>query len=177
MIVWSGSDLTGRAHEDLGGAGYDPDSGTWRTITDAPISFRYRHTAVWTGDEIVVWGGQTVEALADGAAYDPASDTWREIADAPVEGRLYHVAVWDGQAMVVWGGSRVFRDRMFSDGAGYVPEADRWISLPDGPLEGRCDASSVSTGGGVVIWGGMIGCDHSHGRPAADGAAAQGPDA
>ena len=58
MIVWGGE-----AGLDLGyyfntGGRYDPGTDSWRTtnIVNAPDG-RYRHTAVWTGNEMIVWGG------------------------------------------------------------------------------------------------------------------------
>ena len=45
----------------------------------APVRGFYHHSAVWTGDEMVVWGwvsGTTGEEN-EAAAYDPATDTWR----------------------------------------------------------------------------------------------------
>jgi hypothetical protein len=40
------------------GGRYDPDTDTWVTTStiNAP-DCRYRHTAVWTGNEMMVWGG------------------------------------------------------------------------------------------------------------------------
>ena len=55
MIVWggyySGSVLNG-------GGRYNPVADSWTavTTTGAPAA-RYRHTAVWTGSEMIVWGG------------------------------------------------------------------------------------------------------------------------
>jgi hypothetical protein len=59
------------------------DSGeTWVPIamSGAP-SPRLGHTAVWTGTEMIVWGGFGRDGeLEDGAAFDPARGTWRSIA-------------------------------------------------------------------------------------------------
>jgi len=58
MIVWGG-----QAGLDLGyyfntGGRYDPSTDSWAATStvDAPDG-RYRHTAVWTGNEMIVWGG------------------------------------------------------------------------------------------------------------------------
>ena len=59
--------------------------GRWREIAASPILDRDVHTAVWSGEEMVVWGGQReggLAALGDGAAYNPARDTWRELPPA-----------------------------------------------------------------------------------------------
>ena len=41
------------------------------------------HTAVWTGTEMVVWGGVTITGgihLNTGGRYNPANDTWTPTA-------------------------------------------------------------------------------------------------
>jgi hypothetical protein len=55
------------------GAMYDPASNRWQALPAGPLSGRDRHTAVWTGEEMLVWGGTAGEAsLGDGAAFRPA---------------------------------------------------------------------------------------------------------
>jgi hypothetical protein len=56
MIVWSG--IHNLVPLGTGGI-YNPSTGTWSGIStgDAPSARGY-HTAVWTGDEMVVWGGR-----------------------------------------------------------------------------------------------------------------------
>jgi hypothetical protein len=57
---------------------------------------------VWTGQLLVIWGGQSEsgQALRDGAVYDPRSEAWELLPDAPVSG---HQAAWDGTGLLVWG--------------------------------------------------------------------------
>ena len=46
-------------------------------VGEAPIADRRHHTAVWTGTEVIVWGGSSqfgLERHADGAAYNPYTD-------------------------------------------------------------------------------------------------------
>ena len=59
MIVWGGHgdfDLLGY-YFNTGGR-YDPDTDSWTATStvNAPDG-RYRHTAVWTGNEMIVWAG------------------------------------------------------------------------------------------------------------------------
>ena len=79
----------------------------WTDISTASApGGRDRHTAVWTGSEMIVW----VE-LAGPARRTPAVDiipvtdgwTTTSTTNAPV-GRYVHTAVWTGSAMIVWGG-------------------------------------------------------------------------
>src|ERR687892_1566238 len=59
----------------------------WTPVPPAPISPRGFHAAVWTGSEMVVWGGSSAGRLfAHGAAYDPASSTWRGLPPPPPSG-------------------------------------------------------------------------------------------
>jgi hypothetical protein len=115
-------------------------TGSWRAIPTAPIAGRDGPAAVWTGRQLLVWGGhgripnQGLRPLTDGAAYDPASDRWRVLPPAPIATRVDHAAVWTGREMLIWGG----RDarRSFADGAAYNPRTNRWR-----PTAGRAAAA------------------------------------
>lgn len=106
-------------------------------IERGPLTPRGGHSVVWTGSEMIVWGGCGDEMcrtrFADGAAYDPDRGTWRRIAEAPLSARQYHLATWTGERMLVFGGQGR------SDGAAYDPERDVWGELAPAPfpLEGE----------------------------------------
>jgi hypothetical protein len=57
---------------------YDPLRNLWTTLSSSPVSSRSDADAVWTGREMIVWGGLAPMAsgsptyLADGAAFLPA---------------------------------------------------------------------------------------------------------
>ena len=60
MIVWGGNGTGG----DLNTGGrYNPSTDSWvaTTTTGAPDA-RVLHTAVWTGTEMIVWGGAPAPA-------------------------------------------------------------------------------------------------------------------
>jgi hypothetical protein len=172
VAVWTGEELLAWGAEydyeteehPRDGFAYDPGSDRWRTIPPAPIRGRTSHAAVWTGTEMIVWGGGDFrQALDDGAAYDPAADAWRVLAPAPISPRERAVAVWTGREMVVTGGTYVSsRDAV----AAYDPAADRWRVVVDPPIEGRHWHTAVWTGEEVIVWGGY---DGRH--PLGDGAA------
>jgi hypothetical protein len=77
------------------------------TNTNAPL-VRYWHTAIWTGTEMIVFGGigDPYRYLNDGARYNPSTDSWTSL---PLTGarsaRTLHTAVWTGSEMIVWGGA------------------------------------------------------------------------
>src|SRR5207253_7612870 len=82
------------------------DMWTATSLTNATAA-RLQHTAVWTGSEMIVWGGYAVgvSALNTGGRYNPSTDSWTAISttNAPA-GRYIHTAVWTGSEMIVWGG-------------------------------------------------------------------------
>src|SRR5207247_10355548 len=60
--------------------------------------------AVWTGAEMIVWGGTD---HATGGRYNPATDSWSTTSTAEnvPAGRSAGAAVWTGTEMIVWGSS------------------------------------------------------------------------
>src|SRR5262249_34932871 len=107
---------------------------------------------VWTGSEMIVWGGvrQSVSRNT-GARYDPATDTWTPTSTgsgAPTP-RSRHTAGWTRSEMSVWGGTTGI-----GDGARYDPRTDTWtpISLAGAP-QARSDHTAVWTGGEMIVWG------------------------
>lgn len=106
MLVWGGFGRTDACRPCLhdSGAAYDLASDSWTLMTPSPLSGRGAHRAVWTGREMVVWGGFDTTDLKDGAAYDPASDSWSQLPVSPLLGRQGQAMVWSGDQLVVWGG-------------------------------------------------------------------------
>ena len=131
-----------------------PASG-WQPLPEGPLSARVHPSAVWTGREVIWWGGQDPEAeyapVDGGAAYDPVNRTWRRIADAPVEAHGRSLAVWTGTEMVVW---TPWTPKSAGGGAAYNPDADTWRRLPDPPTDVASHASAVWTGNEMILWGG-----------------------
>ena len=77
MIVWGGYVDPSPDGLDTGGR-YDPGTNTWiaTSSTNAPFA-RYWHTAVWTGSEMIVWGGVGINGYLDtGGRYDPGTNSW-----------------------------------------------------------------------------------------------------
>ena len=62
---------------------------------------------MWTGSEMIVWGGYGTQNffLNTGGRYNPSTDSWTptDFINAPPP-RDYHTAVWTGSEMIVWGG-------------------------------------------------------------------------
>ncbi len=139
--------------------------GRWEPVAALPLPGRVDHTAVWTGREMILWGGtQGADApRSDGARYDPAADAWTATDDdrAPVE-RDDHAAVWTGREMIVWGGNSYSEDDYkLDDGARYDVKNDRWRALPTAPLTARDDPRAVWTGSAMLVWGGRDADGHT----------------
>jgi len=75
MIVWGGHGVNTL---NTGGR-YDPNTDSWAaTSTNNAPSARDSQTAVWTGTEMIVWGGEDFPNYFNtGGRYNPATDTWR----------------------------------------------------------------------------------------------------
>jgi len=161
MIVWGGLRDSPVTRLNSGGR-YDPITDTWTatSTTNAP-SARIRHTAVWTGTEMIVWGGGGY--LDTGGRYNPSTDSWTATSttNAP-EGRVDHTAVWTGNEMIVWGGFNP-DDGETKTGGRYDPSTDSWTptSSTNAP-SGRNLHTAVWTGSEMIVWGGLA--DNSGGR-------------
>src|SRR6266496_559043 len=94
---------------------------TW-AATNAEPSGRFNHTAVWTGAEMIIWGGYP--QLNTGGRYDASTDSWAATATAP-SGRDTHTAVWTGTEMIVWGGYSLI---VVNTGGRYSPSTDSWTA-------------------------------------------------
>lgn len=134
---------------------------SWQPIsTVGAPSPRSRHSTVWTGSKMIVWGGGISGSpfVTDtGAIYDPATDTWAPMStlNAPSP-RESHSAVWTGSKMLVWGG---YDDVGYAVAGGiYDPVSDTWTAMSTaGQPGGRVLQSTVWTGKKMLVWGGFFG--------------------
>ena len=137
--------------------GCTDDTWTPTSLTNAPSARNY-HTAVWTGSEMIIWGGWNGPGLNTGGRYDPTTDSWTatSTANAPTA-RQTHTAVWTGSEMIVWGGFDNM-PRYTNTGGRYNPVTDSWTatSTTNAPA-GRGFHRAVWTGSEMIIWGGYDG--------------------
>ena len=104
-------------------AAYEPRRHTWRRLASLPAD---RYHAVWTGKEVVAWGG-------DAFAYD---GSWRRLPRPPVAEPAF--VAWTGRELIGWGPS---------GGAAYRPATRRWRRLPAAPFLG----SAAWTGRELIV--------------------------
>ena len=120
-------------------AGDSPCTDQWgaTTTTNAPPTREFP-TAVWTGTEMIVWGGANAPTNT-GGRYNPSTDSWTATStiNAP-SARFVHTAVWTGSEMIVWGGDNEWPNDL-NTGGRYNPSTDSWtatstINAPSGPI-------------------------------------------
>src|SRR5262249_40031885 len=129
MIVWGGRGCGGNCILNTGGR-YNPEADSWAatSIVNGPVA-RDRHNALWTGSEMIIWGGSDRQnPLHTGARYNPNMDSWTPmgLANVPL-GRAGDAAVWTDSEMIIWGGVDETL-KVTNSGGRYNPSTDSWIS-------------------------------------------------
>jgi hypothetical protein len=123
-------------------------TGHWSALPGAPIVPRSGAATVWTGRELILWGGTSDDGIPhrDGAAYDPATNRWEVLPQAPMPPLRGLASVWTGTAMFILGGAGGT-----ADCALYDPQTHQWHRIQSGPLPWRGNAQAVWTGHEVVV--------------------------
>jgi hypothetical protein len=142
------------------GASYDPATGTWTPIADAPIR-RIGHVAFWDDAHarmLVLLGSDGVwdGPRSDGAAWEPSSNSWSLVSDASLTGYPIGVgygAVYGGGYAWVIGGSGSGDGNLTSLGARYDPATDAWSRLPNASTARAGHAAAWFDG--LFVWGGQ----------------------
>jgi len=173
FIIWGGSSNTvGMSYFGMNsGAKLNPATGRWYPVStlNAP-SPRWSHGAVWTGREMIVWGGEGLDAngrmsqngtLNTGGRYDPLGDVWRPMdtngAPSPRSG---HSMTWTGTELLVFGGrtqrSDAWGRSVTNTGGRYQPQTDSWSTLAVSQAPSpRQSHAAAWTGTELIIWGGL----------------------
>ncbi len=190
LVIWGGRSSNGPYYgtntQDIryDGAVYDLVTNSWTAMKAIPTGAGFAGRAylhgVWTGSELLIWGGNdsaddgvsTYSYLQTDPAYgsifdpgadwtDPADDTWTAMntTGAPLQ-RKHGVALWTGNPnnrMLVWGGA--YGDPAtvyYNDGALYDPATDTWTPISTtGAPAGRKFAFYAWTGTQLIVWGGL----------------------
>jgi len=177
MIVWGGEN--GASSLNTGGR-YNPTTDSWGAATstsgNVPTA-RWGTTAVWTGSEMIIWGG-TSGLGNSGGRYNPATDTWGTPPSTSGPAIAFHSAIWTGTEMIVWGGGDFQSGGGLNTGRRYNPATNTWgatTSTSGNVPAGRHGHTAVWTGTEMIVWGGCSGtvgslCMNTGGRynPATD---------
>ncbi|MFA5795220.1 MAG: kelch repeat-containing protein [Candidatus Brocadiia bacterium] len=151
---------------------FNPTLNTWTNgSTSGEATPRWNHTSIWTGTELIVWGGSSASYLNNGRRYNFSTDSWSEmtLSRAP-SARENHTAVFTGNGtnawnnkMIIWGGGS---PRPTNSGGIYDIALDQWLPVTDGitaPIS-RTNHTALWTNPGVdddtirfkrmIVWGG-----------------------
>lgn len=169
--VWTGTEMLiwglGRAwnaavprESRIGGALYNPTTDSWRVMTEVGQPSLERTSAVWTGTELIIWGGCkfTGGTLLDcnqrgGYRYSPDSDEWQPISqEGAPQPTVRAPSVWTGQEMIVYSGCGNAAGNI----AAYDPMQDAWRALPPAPMNQGPDGA-VWTGSEMIVFAGWAG--------------------
>lgn len=167
LIVWGGYKRKGLSSVwQNSGAMWDEQTGQWSQVkcqfgpSELTDSARYEgapiQTVVWTGSEVIVFGGSIVGGRVPGGMFDPKSPSHScrqmTVASYP-KANVAHTAVWANDRMLVYGGndSRVVSANL----ASFDPKANRWKSLVSNAApEARDGHTAVWTGSKMIVFGG-----------------------
>ncbi len=141
---------------------FDPPTGRWSTIADAPTPRNSAASGV-IGGKIYVVGGRQALRRPDGSlrqvnvahleVYDPRTNRWDARAPMPqAQGGLAAVAV-DGKLYVFGGEQWVPEQRVFATNWMYDPATDRWSTLPPLPTP-RHGLGAAAVGNRIYVFGG-----------------------
>ena len=163
MIIWGG-EIYPYDHNLSAGGLYNPNNNSWKAtnLINAPLHREY-HTALWTGNEMIIWGGYCFtgqcqfQVYNSGARYNPSTNTWipTSTINAP-QARMEHTAIWAGNRMIIWGGQGGDTYYTFlNNGSSYNPSTNTWIEISSSNApSGRIDHTAVWTGNEMIVWGG-----------------------
>jgi len=147
LIVWGGDDFNNNYLND--GGIYNTQTNTWTYITVpapllASIPARIQHTAIWTGLEMIVWGGKTKNIFTcpfpqtqqiimntnTGFRFAPNTLLFTPLTLTGPEDRRLHSAVWSGSHMIIYGGKNMTCgssvDQTLETGSKYNPTLNTW---------------------------------------------------
>lgn len=121
------------------------------------VHSRIGHGAMWTGTEMLVWGGYRggnfvyPDRPEVGLRLDVAAGRWRSLPASEGVPTNSSAVVWTGDEMFVLG---PLRGRRGLHAAVFDPRGDRWRMLATPPFSHYRSPTLVSTGRQVIAWGG-----------------------
>lgn len=157
---WTGSELlVCDSNNNIGR--YNPFADAWliRRHDEATPPGAESQSGVWTGTEMIVWGGGRFGSYHNtGGRYNPTANTWAATGTGSgvPSARAGQAAIWDGKEMIIWGGHD--DTNLFVTGGRYDPRTESWQSTSTlNPVpQGRLTTSAVWTGQEMIVWGGAV---------------------
>ena len=167
IAAWTGSEMLvvgPTLGGQLVGAAYDPMADTWRAMAPIPSAERnYVGGWVWTGEELLLWGGDQNYMFGDGWSYNPSTDAWEELPPSPKPPTEAPQAAWTGSEKIIWGGYP-YED---SYGVAFDPSTRTWRiigtepQIYDFPMQAVEDHALTWTENELLLWGGHGGPGHT----------------
>lgn len=163
LVTWGGVNLLGSVVTSAFGYRYDPSGNSWSAVsTSSAPTARAGHSLVWTGSNVVVWGG-TLSGGAytnTGKRYNPGSDAWGTATSTGTNvpsARALHSAFFSGSKMYIWGGETA-SSTYTNTGAILDVGTDTWTTISaTGAPSARAEATIVLAGSKLVVFGGYDG--------------------
>ena len=115
-------------------------------LPPGPLDARWSPDVLWTGEEMIVWGGSAnggQPTFIDGAAYSPAGKDWRRLPPPPLSREQATRALWTGTEMVVVGEEAT---------AAWEPDRNEWRVVADGIVPPLDPGMTVTTGSEIFTW-------------------------
>ena len=147
-VVWTGKQLLDM--EAFSTLVYDPATNHWRRIPHG-----HGGLAIWTGREMLAWGGGCCgDANSDGVAYNPSTYGWRALARSPLAGSQHPVGAWTGRELVLFVGNldpngKPWPARL-ARAAAYSPATNTWRRIASPP---QSDGTAVWDGSEILVVG------------------------
>lgn len=148
---------------------YDPDTGKWEVLSDAPRA-RDHFQAVLVDGKIVAPAGRNTGILPDEAfggtiaevdVYDIASNTWKTLPNNIPTKRAGNAAILFETEVLVVGGESTTQEKAHAEVEALNLETNAWRTLPS-LLEGRHGSGLLEYEGAIYI---ASGCGNRGGKP------------
>ena len=174
MVVFGGYDSQEKS--SLGdGHLYHPNEDRWEAVEElSQLSPRHQHSAHWTGNSMIVWGGyfqdgQSASWQYNGFIWNPETKTVKKIQTPSWWQPKPFTWTFDPRQQTVWTGSElVVLGGVDENGkqlaAKYEPNANRWLPLSqkEAPILPKIAGHSlIWTGDSLIVWGGYEGRSNS----------------
>lgn len=151
-LVWTGREVLSYVDGQLYALDPWAQHPAW-SARAAPPAARQGTSVVWTGSELIVFGGRDSVNVrhGDGFRYSPARDRWTPLTNSPLSGRINANAFWSGAQLIVFGGVDDHGDT--TDGARWDPLLPGgWLTLSSNGAPPSSAFFSLWTSAGAFFW-------------------------
>ena len=143
---------------------FNPSTNSWQKLNNLPaglLAVKDRPTFIWTGTELLVWGGN---GATDGYRYNPAGNSWTTMssANAP-SARNFYLSAFTGTELIIWGGTDANTAAALNTGARYNLASNTWTPMTTTNAPNYMSgASTIIDGTAMYVYGGAIGFAYSN---------------